>query len=60
MLVYRIALVKFSDSLKASGRAARWNSNDIDVIYTASSRALACLENVVHRNQLGLSSNFKY
>jgi len=59
MLVYRIALAKFSDSLQASGRAARWNSNDINVIYTASSRSLACLENVVHRNQLGLSDNFK-
>lgn len=58
MLVYRIALEKFSHSLKASGRAARWNSNDVQMIYVASSRALACLENVVHRNQLGLSSNF--
>lgn len=44
--------------LKASGRAARWNSNDVQMIYTASSRSLACLENVVHRNQLGLSALF--
>src|SRR5690606_17373240 len=29
------------------------------MIYTASSRSLACLENVVHRNQLGLSALFK-
>lgn len=58
MLVYRIALEKFSNSLVASGRAARWNSNDVAMIYTASSTSLACLENVVHRNQLGLSKNF--
>lgn len=58
MLVYRIALAQFATSLKASGRAARWNPNDIEVIYTASSRSLACLENVVHRSQLGLSQLF--
>ncbi|NGM60544.1 RES family NAD+ phosphorylase [Sphingobacterium sp. SGG-5] len=59
MKVYRITLAKFSEDLKASGRAARWNSNDVQMIYTASSRSLACLENVVHRNQLGLSALFK-
>lgn len=59
MEVYRITLAKFSTDLRASGRAARWNSNDVSVIYTASSRSLACLENVVHRNQLGLSALFR-
>lgn len=59
MEVYRITLAKFSADLSASGRAARWNSNDVQVIYTASSRSLACLENVVHRNQLGLSALFR-
>lgn len=29
------------------------------MIYTAQSRALACLENVVHRNPNGLQKNFK-
>ncbi|HEY9194646.1 MAG TPA: RES family NAD+ phosphorylase [Mucilaginibacter sp.] len=58
MLVYRIALTKYADKLVASGRAARWNPNDVDMIYTASSRSLACLENVVHRNQLGLTMAF--
>lgn len=43
----------------ASGRAARWNPNDIEMIYTAGSRSLACLENVVHRNQLGLNNSFQ-
>ncbi|MFC3560650.1 RES family NAD+ phosphorylase [Pedobacter jamesrossensis] len=58
MFVFRITLTKYADSLVASGRAARWNSNDIKVIYTSGSRALACLENVVHRSKLGLSTNF--
>lgn len=58
MLVFRITLVKYASCLMASGRAARWNSNDVKVIYTSGSRALACLENVVHRSKLGLSLNF--
>jgi RES domain-containing protein len=58
MLVYRIALAKYSGKLIASGRAARWNPNDVEMIYTASSRSLACLENVVHRNQIGLTMAF--
>lgn len=58
MLVYRIALVKYAGRLKASGRAARWNPNDVEMIYTSSSRSLACLENVVHRSQLGLNQLF--
>jgi RES domain-containing protein len=58
MLVYRIALAKYSGKLIASGRAARWNPNDVEVIYTASSRSLACLENLVHRNQIGLTMAF--
>jgi RES domain-containing protein len=59
MLVYRICLAKYASSLKASGRAARWNPNEVEMIYTAGSRSLACLENVVHRNQIGLSMAFK-
>ena len=59
MQVFRIALAKYASGLNASGRAARWNPNDIEVIYTAGSRSLACLENVVHRNQAGLNHLFK-
>ncbi|WP_295793314.1 RES family NAD+ phosphorylase [Mucilaginibacter sp.] len=55
MLVYRIILAKYADKLIASGRAARWNPNDVEMIYTASSRSLACLENVVHRSGKGLT-----
>jgi len=58
MLVYRIAQTKHAGKLIASGRAARWNPNDIGMIYTASSRSLACLENAVHRSQAGLSQLF--
>jgi RES domain-containing protein len=58
MLVYRIVLAKYADKLVASGRAARWNPNDVYMIYTASSRSLACLENAVHRDQIGLQALF--
>ena len=58
MLVYRIALTKYANGLKASSRAARWNPNEVEMIYTSSSRSLACLENVVHRSQLGLNQLF--
>lgn len=58
MLVYRILLAEFAGGLIASGRAARWNPNEVKMIYTASSRSLACLENVVHRGQVGLSRIF--
>ncbi len=59
MVVYRITLAKHADKLIASGYAARWNSKDVKIIYTAETRALACLENVVHRNSRGLQENFR-
>jgi RES domain-containing protein len=59
MVVYRICLEKWSKELKASGAGGRWNSKGKLVIYTAASRALACLENLVHRSGEGLNSNFK-
>ena len=59
MLVYRISVTKWSKSLVASGKAARWNSTGNNMIYTASSRALACLENVAHRSRRGIIDEFK-
>ena len=59
MFVYRIVLEKWSTSLTASGQAARWNSRGRFVLYTAGTRALACLENVVHRSGEGLNQLFK-
>lgn len=59
MEVYRITTLKWANSLTASGRAARWNSHRRYVIYTAASRALACLENVVHRSGEGYDHLFR-
>lgn len=59
MLVYRITKAVYADRLVASGGAARWNSRGQFVIYTAATRALACLENVVHRSGEGLLANFR-
>ena len=59
MIVYRISIAKYSTKLIASGFPARWNSKDAKVIYTAQSSALACLENVVHRNSRGLQKDFR-
>lgn len=59
MLVYRIALAHRCKSLSASGYPGRWNSKGKFVIYTAATRALACLENVVHRSGEGLILDFK-
>ena len=58
MEVFRIVHNKWSDKLTASGLPARWNSAGIFMIYTASSRSLACLENVVHMGSLDLVKPF--
>lgn len=58
MEIYRITHKKWTNKLVASGRAARWNSNNIELIYAASSRSLACLENVVHRQVTELTELF--
>ena len=59
MEIYRICLAKYADELVASGNPGRWNLRGQLVIYAAGSRALACLENVVHRSGEGLASSFK-
>lgn len=59
MIIYRISLEKWADKLVASGNPARWNSKGVYVLYAASTRSLACLENVVHRDGKGLSDNFR-
>lgn len=59
MVVYRITKAIYADRLVASGGAARWNGRGQFVIYTAASRALACLENVVHRSGEGLADLFR-
>lgn len=59
MITYRITLKKWAGLLTASGRAARWNSNGHFMIYAASTRALACLENMVHRRGVGSDELFQ-
>lgn len=58
MVVFRITLEKWAGILTGSGYPARWNSKGYHVIYTAESRALACLENLVHRSGEGFNHNF--
>lgn len=52
MEIFRITLKEFSDKLFAPGFKGRWNEDGQYVIYAASSRSLACLENLVHRNEI--------
>src|SRR6201995_501081 len=59
MIVYKITLAEYADALSVSGSAARWNSKDVKVIYTAGSRSLACLEKVVHRSSRGMQGIFR-
>lgn len=58
MEAYRITHKKWSKQLTASGFPARWNSGGIFIIYTAGSRALACLENTVHKGSADLLAPF--
>ncbi|MDR9365100.1 MAG: RES family NAD+ phosphorylase [Balneolaceae bacterium] len=59
MLVFRITTKRWAGVLTASGYPARWNSKGTRIIYTASTRALACLENLVHRSGEGLNQQFR-
>ena len=58
MEVFRITLTEYSKKLKAPGTEGRWNSRGNFVVYTAASRSLACLENLVHRDSSGLRHLF--
>jgi RES domain-containing protein len=59
MNVFRITTDQWSKSLTASGYPARWSAKGRFVIYTAGSRALACLENLVHRSGEGTNALYK-
>ena len=56
MEICHICLAKYAGELVASGNPGRWDLRGELVIYAAGSRALACLENVVHRSGEGLNS----
>ncbi|MCU0325261.1 MAG: RES family NAD+ phosphorylase [Spirosomaceae bacterium] len=51
MVVYRISNPVFAQ-LTASGYEARWNFKESYVLYTSQNISLACLENVVHRQEV--------
>jgi RES domain-containing protein len=57
--IYRITAKQWADRLVASGYPARWNSMGIYTIYSASSRSLACLENLVHMDIASLQQLFR-
>ena len=59
MEVFRISHEKWANVLEGSGRAARWNSGGIFITYAGSSRALSCLEMLVHLSGEQILSNFK-
>lgn len=59
MVLYRIVREKFAYKLKASGYQNSWNKDGQFVVYTSESRALACLENLVHRGQYDFDNLFK-
>ncbi len=54
MEVYRIVFEKFADKLYAPGFSGRWNLDGEFVIYAASSRSLASMENMVHKMGQGI------
>ncbi len=59
MIVYRILHRSVKQLLIGPGNEGRWCSNGRKVIYTSSSIALACLENILRRGGLGFSSDFR-
>lgn len=59
MTVFRITTEQWCRSLTASGYPARWNARGNFIIYTAESRSLACLENLVHRSGEGNNALYK-
>src|SRR5690554_1015764 len=59
MELFRITKGEFAQKLFAPGFPGRWNRSGEEVIYAASSRSLACLENLVHRRSTVGTSSFR-
>ncbi len=63
MIVWRIATdtpTYLADDLTGTGAqltGGRWNQKGLPLIYTSATRALACLETIVHLNAGGLPLN---
>lgn len=61
MIVYRISNCNYAGDLTGTGArlyGGRWNSEGKSMLYTASTRALAVLEVLVHLNPLIVPDNF--
>jgi len=59
MEIYRIVLERYADKLYAPGFTGHWNYDGEFIIYAASSRSLAAMENMVHKMGQGiLGTNF--
>lgn len=52
--MYRIVHERYADRLFAPGFSGRWNEEGQFVVYTASNRSLASLENMVHKMGQGV------
>lgn len=59
MEVFRITKEKYTNTLYAPAVPGRWNEKGEEVIYTASSRSLACLENLVHKSGRGGTTTYR-
>lgn len=59
MEIFRISTIRYTHTLSASGKAARWNSDNQFVMYAGQSRALSTLESVVHFNNVKPLSEFR-
>ena len=61
MLVFRLSKQSYADSLSGKGTSlsgGRWNSKGTAIIYTASNRALAMAEVLVHLSLSRLPENY--
>ncbi|MDQ6845796.1 MAG: RES family NAD+ phosphorylase [Bacteroidota bacterium] len=59
MIVYRVLHNSVKNLLIGSGNEGRWCGKGRKVIYTSSSVALACLENILRRSGSGFSFDFR-
>src|ERR1700733_226283 len=59
MIVYRIVHKSLTQLWSGSGRETRWSAPGRKLIYTSSSPALCCLENLLRTSGSGNSKDFR-